>query len=215
MKHLLLTLSLLLATLGVHAQDEVTQLTLLPDFAPATIQLSTGKKLEIPLANIFLKNAALLYKSGDKTMQANMTTVVAADFGKRHFVKVGNQLAEQLYDDNHGYGLYCVSTIDMAAYETMVQNANVITSLSLGDNVSMTTTELMSDDERQLPLVRNYLLRIDGSMVEAQERAVKRALNKEQRKRLNSQLSRRGFSWTSQQSLTDLLQALRAIVGSN
>ena len=61
MKRLLFTTILMLAMLKGVAQQITSALTVYPDFRPATILLTNGGKLKVPLANVFLKNSSLLY----------------------------------------------------------------------------------------------------------------------------------------------------------
>ena len=212
MKKTLIALLALLTLQSAKAQDEVADLTLLREFEKATVTLTNGKLTKVSLANIFLKNAALLYKSGDKTMQANMESVASVDIGKHHFKKIGHQLGECLYTDSvSGNSLFCVSLIDLEAYKRQLINSTVITNLSLDDNMGVTTTELMPTDERMLPLVRHYHMQLNGQFVEVHERTLKRLLGKEQRQRMYSQMARAEFSWTSPDSLKDLLVAISRV----
>jgi len=206
MRKLLLSL-LLLAAVAVSAQDETTDLTLMKDFQSATISLTTGKLLKVPLANIFLKNATLLYMSGNKTKQANMATVAAVDFGQRHFLNVDGKMAELLTTvaDNQ---LLDVCLIDMEAYKQQVRNANVITNLTLDENVGVTSVELLPGDERTLPIVHHYYFRLGDRLVNVHERTLKRSLTKAQRRQLDVQMALPDFSWTSVESLKRLLRAI-------
>mgnify|MGYP007056161714 CR=1 FL=1 len=207
MKKTLLSLLLLLAATAVSAQDETAELTQLKEFQPATIVLTTGKLLKVPMANIFLKNASLLYMSAGKTKQANMETVAAVDFGQRHFLNVNNKLAE-LLDTVGGNQLLDVCLIDLEAYKQQVRNANVITSLTLDENVGVTSVELLPGDEKMLPIIHRYYFRIGDKLTEVHERTLKRELNKEQRRQLAVQMALPDFSWTSVESLKRLLRAI-------
>jgi len=212
MKKTLLTLMAMMSILTAQAQDEVTDLTLLREFETAYVMLTSGRTTKVPFANIFLKNASLLYKSGDKTMQADMASVASVDIGKRHFININQHLGECLYTDSvSGNSLYCVSLIDLDAYKRQLQNATVITNLSLDENMGVTTAELLPPDERVLPLVRFYHMQLNGKLVEAHERPLKRVLSKEQRQRMYSQMARTEFSWTQPESLKDLLIAISRV----
>jgi hypothetical protein len=46
-----------MAALRVAAQEVTPQLTVFPEFRPATATMADGKKMDIPMANIFLKNS--------------------------------------------------------------------------------------------------------------------------------------------------------------
>jgi hypothetical protein len=207
-----MTLLALMAIQTTNAQEEVADLTLFREFEAATVTLTNGKKTKVRMANIFLKDASLLYKDGEKTMQANMEPVVSVDMGKRHFLKINKRLGECIFTDSvSGNSLYCVSIVDLDAYKRQLQNATIITNLSLNENMGVTTAELLPTDERLLPLVRFYHMQLKGQFVEVHERPLKRVLSKEQNQRMRSQMARAEFSWTNPESLKELLVAISRV----
>ncbi len=67
-KLVLLSAIFLMTVFRAIAQEVTTQLTVFPEFRPATVYMADGKKLALPMANIFLKNSSLLYISGELTL---------------------------------------------------------------------------------------------------------------------------------------------------
>ena len=53
----LLIAFLLMIVLGASAQNNLSRLTVYNEFRPAIAYLADGKKLTLPMANIFLKNS--------------------------------------------------------------------------------------------------------------------------------------------------------------
>ena len=74
MKQRTLLIALLLGmVLGASGQIALSRLTAYNDFRPAIAHLVDGKTLNLPLANIFLKNSSLLYMNNNGTaMEADM-----------------------------------------------------------------------------------------------------------------------------------------------
>ena len=104
MKKLVLFLLLTSGVLTTVAQTKTTtaetqtttSLTIYQEFQPATIHLVDGKQLRVGLANIFLKNSSLLYKSGQETKEANMKTLVKVEFKDRTYFRIDSVLAYQV-----------------------------------------------------------------------------------------------------------------------
>lgn len=189
------------------AQDNTMNLTLFKEFKPAVVQMGDGRKVKTRLANIFLKNAALLYKRGDATMEANMSPVVAVDFDSLHYEKIDNMLA-LLVDSVGANRLYCAVLIDMDSYVTMLKNNVNITNLSLGDQISYTTLDLTPQEGMSLPLVRHYYYLYNGELVRVHEREVSRRLPKDKKRIYKTIISLPEFTWVDDDSLMKLLRAI-------
>ena len=115
MKHLLLTTILLLATLTGVAQQITPSLTVYPEFRPATILLTNGSKLKVPLANIFLKNSSLLYMTDDVVKEAELKNVLQVQFDDCTYLRIDSLLAYQV-DSVGRNALYCAKVIDIKSY---------------------------------------------------------------------------------------------------
>ena len=213
MKKLVLFLLLTSGVLTTVAQTKTTtaetqtttSLTIYQEFQPATIHLVDGKQLRVGLANIFLKNSSLLYKSGQETKEANMKTLVKVEFKDRTYFRIDSVLAYQV-DTAGNQQLYCAQRIDIVAWKGLLANNRSMTNLSLGDMLSYTTMDLESEGDIHFPLINLYYLKLDGKYVLAHERNLKRVLDKEKRRLMSSVMSEPGFSWTSEASLLKLLK---------
>lgn len=195
-----------LATLG-HAQT-TPAVTVYREFQPATIYLTDGRQLKVSLANIFLKNSSLLYKSGIDTKEANLKTLTKVEFKNRVYYKIDSLLAYQVDTVEHG-ALYCAQKIDVAAWKQSIINNSVMTSIDLGDMIGYTQAELADEQDLHFPLMTIYYYRLNGQFVLAHERRVKRVLSKEKRRLMESVMSEKNFSWTDEQSLLKLLKVIQ------
>lgn len=191
------------------AQEQTSRLTMYNAFKPAIIHLATGKNITHPLANISLKDAALLYLQGTYTMQANMDNVVGVDINGQSYIKIDKKLALCL-DTIGSSRLFCTTIIDVPAYEQMLKNNRNITSMSLfeSDVAAFSTIDLESEDERQLPVIRIYHYLYNGKMIRVHEREIWNKLPKDKRHMYRSIVSLPDFSWTSRSSLVQLLRAI-------
>lgn len=201
----------LLAIAGIvssHAQQVTPALTVYKEFRPAKVMLADGKILNLSLANIFLKNSSLLYKSGLETKEANMNTVLRVDFKDRSYLRIDTLLAYQVDTVGHDV-LYCAQMIDMDSYRQQIANNREITSLDLNDMIGYTTVDLQNEQDIHFPIKNVFVFRINGKFVIAHERSLKRLLTKEKRRILASAIAVPGFSWNDEKSLMDLLKMIQ------
>ncbi len=208
MKQIVCMLALLgsLAFQG-HAQT-TPAVTVYKEFRPATIHLADGRLLKVSLANIFLKNSSLLYKSGVDTKEANLKTLTQVDFEDRSYYKIDSLLAYQV-DTIGNDALYCAQKIDFVAWRQMVANNSVLSSLDLGDMIGYSYAELADEQDLHFPIIQLYFFRLNGKFVLAHERNLKRVLNKEKRRLMESMMIDKSFSWTDEQSLLKLLKTIQ------
>ncbi|MDE6646643.1 MAG: hypothetical protein K2K03_02220, partial [Prevotella sp.] len=182
--------------------------TVYREFQPATIHLADGRQLKVSLANIFLKNSSLLYKSGIDTKEANLKTLTKVEFKNRVYYKIDSLLAYQVDTVGHD-ALFCAQRIDVEAWRQSVVNNSVMTSLDLGDMIGYTQAELANEQDLHFPLMTLYYFRLNGQFVLAHERRVKRVLNKEKRRLMEAVMGEKDFSWTDEQSLLKLLNVIQ------
>ena len=207
MKQFVTLLLLLLTQLATQAQVRTTQATLYRSFKPSVITLKDGRKLNQNLTNVFLKNSSLLYLKGEYTMEANMDNILAVDFNDRSYVVIGNQLAWVL-DTIQGNALLCIELFDKEGYERNLRNNVNISSLDLGDQISMSTVDLNNEEDYKMPVFRHFYFRLDGKYVKVHERDLSRCLDKEQRTMMKRIVHLDDFSWQSEESLKLLLRTL-------
>ena len=208
MKKTALFIIIVLSTLTVWGQVRTTKLTVYPEFKPSLIQLADGRTVKQSLTNIFLKNSHLLYLQGTQVMEANMKNVLSVKFDDRQYIKVDTLLVYQV-DSVGGDALYCATIIDQDAYHGWLKNNQIITNLSLGEQITTTTIDMNDEDDFKFPLINIYYYRYNGQFVRCHERNLSRILPKEKRRILKTFVILPDFSWTKAESLLKLLKGIQ------
>ena len=212
-KLVLLSTVFFLAVLKVAAQEVTPQLTAFPEFRPATVYMADGKKMDIPMANIFLKNSSLLYISGELTKEANTKNLLRVDFKDRTYIRIDSVLAYEV--DTVGVNaLFCAKVLDLKAYKQLITNNSNITNLDLNDLATMnvlqyTTIDINDVKDIHFPVIPLYYYRLDNQFVLVHERNLKRVLNKEKRRRMESVMNLPDFSWTNESFLLKILEVIQ------
>ena len=204
---------LLMVAFKGAAQEVTPQLTVFPDFRPATAYLADGKKLDIPMANIFLKNSSLLYISGEVTKEASTKNLLRVDFKDRTYFRIDSVLAYQV-DTVGKNALFCAKVLDLKAYRQLIANNSNITNLDINDLASMnmfqyTTIDINDVKDIHFPVIPLYYYRLNNQYVLVHERNLKRALNKEERRRMESVMNLPNFSWTDEKFLLKILEVIQ------
>jgi len=208
MKATTLFIIMLMAAQSVCGQLKTTKLTVYKEFKPSVIQLTDGRTIKQSLTNIFLKNSHLLYIQGVNAMEANMSNVLSVKFDDRFYVKIDTLLAYQV-DTVGNDALYCATVIDQVAYITQLKNNQVITNMSLGDQISTATIDISAEDDYLFPLIDIFYYRYKGEFVRCHERNLGRILPKEKRRMFKTYISMPDFSWTDANSLLKLLKGIQ------
>lgn len=138
----LLIAFLLMIVLGASAQNNLSRLTVYNEFRPAIAYLADGKKLTLPMANIFLKNSSLLYMSSNGTpMEAEMKNINRVDFQDRSYFRIDSLLCYKV-DSVDNSALFCARVIDLKAFRQIVKNNTSITNLDLSFNTVLGYTTI-------------------------------------------------------------------------
>lgn len=213
MKRFLLSTVLMLAILKGVAQQITPSLTVYPEFRPATILLTDGGKLKVPLANIFLKNSSLLYMTDKLVKEADIKKVLQVEFDDRTYIRIDSLLAYQVGAVGEN-ALYCANVIDLKSYKQTIANSANITNLDLSNLTNMNmlsfnTIDAIGKDSVQFPVIPIYYFRIDNKFVLVHERHLKRVLSKEKRRLMESAMNLPKFSWTDENSLMVMLEMIK------
>lgn len=208
MKATALFIIMMMAAQSVCGQLKTTKLTVYKEFKPSVIQLTDGRTIKQSLTNIFLKNSHLLYIQGLNAMEANMDNVLTVKFDDRLYVKIDTLLAYQV-DTVGNDALYCATVIDQVAYITQLKNNQIITNMSLGDQISTATIDISAEDDYLFPLIDIFYYRYNGKFVRCHERNLGRILPKEKRRMFKTYINMPDFSWTDPNSLLKLLKGIQ------
>ena len=212
MKRIVFLLAIILsAVLGSSAQEKsqiTASLTAYPDFRPATVYMANGKKVNVALANIFLKNSSLLYVNSKGTpMEADTKTLLRVDFSDRSYFRVDTLMAYPV-DTVGTNGLFCAWVIDLVAYRQTVRNNTNITNLDLSSTNMINYSTLDVSDIEALPLIPIYYFKLDGKFILAHERHLLRILDKEKRRQVKGLMAQPDFSWTDEASLLKVMKVI-------
>ena len=215
MKRIALVITiLLLATLKGSAQQITAAITAFPDFRPATVYMSNGQKINIPLANIFLKNSSLLYMSDDVIKEANIKQLTRVEFRERTYFRIDTLLAYRVGNVGDDV-LYCAKVLDLNAYKQMRANSANITNLDLNaltstsSNLSYNTIEATDKSELQFPIISVYYFWLNNKFIRVHERTLKRTLPKEKRRIMESVMNMPGFTWSDEKYLMMILEKIK------
>lgn len=209
-KSILFILVLCMSPLLVQAQGIGTTVrtTEYADFKPAMVRTVKGQVVTVGQANILLKRSTLIYRSASRRiLEAAMGNIQSVDFDDRHYDRIDSMLAWRV-DTLGSNALYCVKRIDMEALKNIIINNRQMTDVELNSLQLGITTLDISDSDLVYPLVYNYFFKLDGKFVRCQERELNRHVSKQRRQAYKVALSMPNFSWTSRQSLMDVLRAI-------
>lgn len=202
-----IVLFLLCFAIGSFAQKRTTMPVVYRQYRPAVITFSDGHKSRNMYTNVFLKNGALLFLKGETPMEANMDNIVAVDFDDRHFVSVNNKLA-YLIDSIGNNALYCIELFDKDTYERNLRNNVNISSMDIGDQISMSYIDLNNEEDYKLPVFRHFYFLYKGEFVKVHERELSKKLKKEGKTMMERIVALPDFSWQNEKSLMQLLKAI-------
>lgn len=208
-KTILLTM-FVMAALVCTAQKRTTQATLYKQFKPSVITLKTGRTINQPLTNVFLKNGSLVYLNGEYTMEANMETIAAVEFDDRKYINIDNKLA-YLVDSVGSNLLYRIDLLDLNAYNQNLRNNVNISNMGFESGAITTTTmDMNNEDDYKLPIFSHFFFLYNGDFVKVHEREVSRVLpkDKEIKRKYRTIIGMDDFSWNSEKSLMLLLKAI-------
>lgn len=208
-KTILLTV-FVMAALVCTAQKRTTQATLYKQFKPSVITLKTGRTLNQPLTNVFLKNGSLVYLNGEVTMEANMETIAAVEFDDKKFININNQLA-YMVDSVGSNILYRIDLLDINAYNQNIRNNINISNMGFESGAITTTSmDLNSEDDYKLPIFSHFYFFYNGEFVKVHEREVSRVLPKDKdiKRKYRTIIGMDNFSWNNNESLMQLLKAI-------
>ena len=212
-KLVLLSTMLMLVAFKGTAQEVTPQLTAFPEFRPATVYMADGKKLDIPMANIFLKNSSLLYISGELTKEVDTKNLMRVDFKDRSYFRIDSVLAYEV-DTVGANALFCAKVLDLKAYKQLIANNSNITNLNINDLANMnilqyTTIDINDVSDIHFPVIPLYYFRVNNQFVLVHERNLKRFFDKENRRRMESVMNLPDFSWTDEKSLLKILEIIQ------
>ena len=212
MKKTILFLSALLSVSGatMAQQAQVERRSKIPfaykDFKDGNIEFAFGKD-KIYKANIFLKDASLLYKNDTTVMKANLFGVISVDFGDALYRKTGDRMGKVIEQKGEVF-LTVVTTIDTGRMREDARSGRNSTFLDLPEfNLFIdTNADYWAEGEgSSWPLKDEYFFVVKGEAIPAAEKIVKKSIRADKRNDFKELMKNRKWSWKDANSLKVLV----------
>ena len=212
MKKSILFLSALLWVSGatMAQQAQVERRSKIPfaykDFKDGNIEFAFGKD-KIYKANIFLKDASLLYKNDTTVMKANLFGVISVDFGDALYRKTGDRMGKVIEQKGEVF-LTVVTTIDTDRMREDARSGRNSTFLDLPEfNLFIdTNADYWAEGEgSSWPLKDEYFFVVKGEAIPAAEKIVKKSIRADKRNDFKELMKNRKWSWKDANSLKVLV----------
>lgn len=176
------------------------------DFKDGNIEFAFGKD-KIYKANIFLKDASLLYKNDTTVMKANLFGVISVDFGDALYRKTGDRMGKVIEQKGEVF-LTVVTTIDTDRMREDARSGRNSTFLDLPEfNLFIdTNADYWAEGEgNSWPLKDEYFFVVKGEAIPAAEKIVKKSIRADKRNDFKELMKNRKWSWKDANSLKVLV----------
>ncbi len=176
------------------------------DFKDGNIEFAFGKD-KIYKANIFLKDASLLYKNDTTVMKANLFGVISVDFGDALYRKTGDRMGKVIEQKDEVF-LTVVTTIDTDRMREDARSGRNSTFLDLPEfNLFIdTNADYWAEGEgSSWPLKDEYFFVVKGEAIPAAEKIVKKSIRADKRNDFKELMKNRKWSWKDANSLKVLV----------
>lgn len=176
------------------------------DFKDGNIEFAFGKD-KIYKANIFLKDASLLYKNDTTVMKANLFGVISVDFGDALYRKTGDRMGKVIEQKGEVF-LTVVTTIDTDRMREDARSGRNSTFLDLPEfNLFIdTNADYWAEGEgSSWPLKDEYFFVVKGEAIPAAEKIVKKSIRADKRNDFKELMKNRKWSWKDANSLKVLV----------
>ena len=176
------------------------------DFKDGNIEFAFGKD-KIYKANIFLKDASLLYKNDTTVMKANLFGVISVDFGDALYRKTGDRMGKVIEQKGEVF-LTVVTTIDTDRMREDARSGRNSTFLDLPEfNLFIDTNAdyWAEGEESSWPLKDEYFFVVKGEAIPAAEKIVKKSIRADKRNDFKELMKNRKWSWKDANSLKVLV----------
>lgn len=176
------------------------------DFKDGNIEFAFGKD-KIYKANIFLKDASLLYKNDTTVMKANLFGVISVDFGDALYRKTGDRMGKVIEQKGEVF-LTVVTTIDTDRMREDARSGRNSTFLDLPEfNLFIdTNADYWAEGEgSSWSLKDEYFFVVKGEAIPAAEKIVKKSIRADKRNDFKELMKNRKWSWKDANSLKVLV----------
>lgn len=182
-----------------------------PEFKVAKINQSFGRFVK-DTVNIFLKDASLCFRRGDKVYKAYTDQIIGLELDSVKYRKVGSQMGRVVMQ----YGinmLLCVTTVDMDLLREETYGAEAVGFFDIdipganGVNVNnfMDLSGHKYEEDEGYPLKNEYYFLIKGEPVPANETQIKKYVRSDMKTAFKNLMADRFWSWKDPKSLSQIL----------
>lgn len=179
------------------------------DFRDANIKFAFGRK-GTAKANIFLRDASLIFLKDSVKMKADLMSVVEVAFGDTVYRKTGDRLGRMIAEKDGRY-LVEVTTIDIEAMreaERRNENTGFLDLPEFNLFIETNAEYFGNTKEPKFPLKSTYYFIKDGQPFKAAEHEFKKHLRSDKKHDFKELMKDRYWSWKDAKSLTVLLDYL-------
>ena len=174
------------------------------DFKDGNIEFAFGKD-KIYKANIFLKDASLLYKNDTTVMKANLFGVISVDFGDALYRKTGDRMGKVIEQKGEVF-LTVVTTIDTDRMREDARSNSTFLDLPEFNLFIDTNADYWAEGEgSSWPLKDEYFFVVKGEAIPAAEKIVKKSIRADKRNDFKELMKNRKWSWKDANSLKVLV----------
>ena len=210
----LLVIVMMLPALAQQLQVEkrVNSLLIFPEFRKAKVLQSFNRSVEAD-ANIYLGKSTLVYKDSNQIKEALNASIVGVQFDDSTKYIIINyadrRMAKVVSQRNYNF-LLCVTTVDLEKYNEETRGGANLPFFEIdgglyGPSAFLETDGDKWEDSKGYPLEDQYFFSVKGTIVPANETAIKPYISKDFKEAFKNKMADRWWSWKDPNNLKDIL----------
>lgn len=178
---------------------------LFPEFRPAKVIQTFGRSIEVEKANIAINNGSFVYLQGDSVLIPTNNSILGVQFDSVYiYRRVDGMVMGRLLASVNYNNLLCVTAVDR---DLLTEETNRTTAMAF---LTMTNAQFQDYDilefDEGYPLCDTYYFSVQGKIIPAMEREVKKLINPAKKRDFKRMMDDRWWSWRDPQSLAQLLE---------
>lgn len=198
----------------LQVEKRVNNLLTFPEFRKAKVLQSFNRSVEAD-ANIYLGKSTLVYKDSNQIKEAVNASIVGVQFDdstKYVVINYANrQVAKVVSQRNYNF-LLCVTTVDMDKYNEETRGGTNLPFFEIDGGgfselqpVILETDGDKWEDSKGYPLKDQYFFSVKGTIVPANETAIKPYISPDFKEAFKNKMADRWWSWKNPENLKDIL----------
>lgn len=213
----LILLSCLFSICALQAKGPTTTWPyIFENFAPATIYLTSGGKIEYT-ANIHLAHSYLHYIDGENIREAKLKDILIVEIGGKRFMNVNNSLMEIVQQTDEGF----VAMLQEPDYTKLNEtggayggSSNTLSTRTLTsiEGFGSVTNHMMQmankENGKILPLKKSYYLVANGRVYPANKSSLKDFLPLDRQEKYKAFIKKNKIKWGDPADLIKLIEII-------